>query len=43
MKIMTEETFGPVLPMMTFRDAEEAIALANDCRLWLDGLGLDAG
>jgi hypothetical protein len=30
MKIMTEETFGPVLPVMTFRDAEEAIALAND-------------
>jgi len=30
MKIMTEETFGPVLPVMTFRDPEEAIALAND-------------
>jgi acyl-CoA reductase-like NAD-dependent aldehyde dehydrogenase len=30
MKIMTEETFGPVLPIMTFRDPEEAIRLAND-------------
>ncbi len=30
MKIMTEETFGPVLPVMTFRDREQAIALAND-------------
>jgi acyl-CoA reductase-like NAD-dependent aldehyde dehydrogenase len=31
MKIMTEETFGPVLPIMTFREPEEAIRLANDC------------
>ncbi len=30
MKIMTEETFGPVLPIMTFREPEEAIRLAND-------------
>ena len=30
MKIMTEETFGPVLPVMAFQDPEEAIALAND-------------
>lgn len=30
MKIMTEETFGPVLPIMEFSDAEEAINLAND-------------
>ncbi len=30
MKIMTEETFGPVLPIMAFSDVEEAIALAND-------------
>jgi acyl-CoA reductase-like NAD-dependent aldehyde dehydrogenase len=30
MKIMTEETFGPVMPVMTFRDPEEALALAND-------------
>jgi acyl-CoA reductase-like NAD-dependent aldehyde dehydrogenase len=30
MKVMTEETFGPVLPIMKVRDAEEAIRLAND-------------
>jgi acyl-CoA reductase-like NAD-dependent aldehyde dehydrogenase len=30
MKVMTEETFGPVLPIMAFSDVEEAIALAND-------------
>lgn len=30
MAIMTEETFGPVLPVMPARDAEHAIGLAND-------------
>jgi len=30
MRIMREETFGPVLPIMKVRSAEEAIALAND-------------
>ncbi len=30
MLIMTEETFGPVLPVMAARDAEHAIELAND-------------
>jgi succinate-semialdehyde dehydrogenase/glutarate-semialdehyde dehydrogenase len=30
MKIMTEETFGPVLPIMTFRTDDEAVRLAND-------------
>ncbi|MFQ6109214.1 MAG: aldehyde dehydrogenase family protein [Candidatus Aminicenantales bacterium] len=30
MKIMTEETFGPVLPIMSVSDPEEAVALAND-------------
>jgi succinate-semialdehyde dehydrogenase/glutarate-semialdehyde dehydrogenase len=30
MLIMREETFGPCLPVMKFRDVEEAIALAND-------------
>jgi len=30
MKVMTEETFGPVLPVMTFSSLEEALALAND-------------
>jgi succinate-semialdehyde dehydrogenase/glutarate-semialdehyde dehydrogenase len=30
MKIMREETFGPVLPIMRVRDADEALAYAND-------------
>jgi acyl-CoA reductase-like NAD-dependent aldehyde dehydrogenase len=30
MKIMTEETFGPVIPVMKFKTEEEAINLAND-------------
>src|SRR5947209_6707585 len=30
MTIMREETFGPVLPVMTFRDEDEAVRLAND-------------
>ncbi len=30
MEIMTEETFGPVLPIMTFQTPEEGIRLAND-------------
>jgi len=30
MRIMREETFGPVLPMMAFEDDDEAVRLAND-------------
>jgi acyl-CoA reductase-like NAD-dependent aldehyde dehydrogenase len=30
MKAMTEETFGPTLPVMKVRDADEAVRLAND-------------
>jgi acyl-CoA reductase-like NAD-dependent aldehyde dehydrogenase len=30
MKIMTEETFGPTLPIMKVRDQDEAVRLAND-------------
>ncbi|MER7796840.1 aldehyde dehydrogenase family protein [Microbacterium sp. NPDC096154] len=30
MDIMREETFGPCLPVMPYRDIDEAIALAND-------------
>jgi succinate-semialdehyde dehydrogenase/glutarate-semialdehyde dehydrogenase len=37
MKIMTEETFGPVLPIMTFNNIEEALALANDSHYGLTG------
>ncbi len=35
MKVMTEETFGPVLPVMIFSDVGEAVALANDSRYGL--------
>jgi len=30
MRVMREETFGPVLPIMAVADAEEALRLAND-------------
>ncbi|MGK7920830.1 MAG: aldehyde dehydrogenase family protein [Trichodesmium sp.] len=30
MKIMTEETFGPIIPVMSFTEIEEVINLAND-------------
>src|SRR2546423_4125411 len=30
MAVMREETFGPVLPIMTFETADEAVRLAND-------------
>jgi succinate-semialdehyde dehydrogenase/glutarate-semialdehyde dehydrogenase len=30
MKVMTEETFGPIMPVMAFSTVEEAINLAND-------------
>ncbi len=30
MKVMTEETFGPTLPIMKVADAEEAVRLANE-------------
>ena len=36
MKIMTEETFGPVLPIMKVRDADEGVRLANDSRYGLN-------
>ncbi|MDE3070413.1 MAG: aldehyde dehydrogenase family protein [Acidobacteriota bacterium] len=35
MKVMTEETFGPVLPIMKVQDAEEAVRLANDSQYGL--------
>jgi aldehyde dehydrogenase (NAD+) len=30
MKVMTEETFGPILPVMEVEGADEAVAMAND-------------
>jgi succinate-semialdehyde dehydrogenase/glutarate-semialdehyde dehydrogenase len=35
MTVMREETFGPVLPLMTFRTEEEAVRLANDSQFGL--------
>lgn len=37
MRVMTEETFGPVLPIMPFDTDAEAIALANDTEFGLSG------
>jgi acyl-CoA reductase-like NAD-dependent aldehyde dehydrogenase len=31
MRLMREETFGPVLPIIPFDSEEDAVALANDC------------
>ena len=37
MKVMREETFGPVVPVMKVKDAEEAVRLANDTTYGLGG------
>lgn len=37
MKIMTEETFGPVMPVMSYESVEEASHLANDTIYGLSG------
>lgn len=37
MRIMREETFGPVLPIMRVQDAREALMLANDSTFALGG------
>jgi acyl-CoA reductase-like NAD-dependent aldehyde dehydrogenase len=36
MKVMKEETFGPILPIQTFNTIEEAIELANDSEYGLN-------
>jgi acyl-CoA reductase-like NAD-dependent aldehyde dehydrogenase len=43
MKCMTEETFGPTLPIMKVSDADEAIKLANESPYGLAGLGVHQG
>ena len=37
MKVMTDETFGPVVGVMKVRDEEEALRMANDTRYGLSG------
>lgn len=37
MKVMRDESFGPVVGVMKVRDAEEAVRLANDTRYGLSG------
>lgn len=37
MKVMRDETFGPVIGVMKVRDAEAALRLANDSRYGLSG------
>ena len=34
-EVVRKEVFGPVLPVMTFSDLDEAISLANDCEYGL--------
>ncbi len=36
MKVMKEETFGPLLPVMSFKDTKEAVELANDTEYGLN-------
>ena len=37
MKVMTEETFGPILPVMSYTTVEEAIKFANKTQYGLSG------
>jgi succinate-semialdehyde dehydrogenase / glutarate-semialdehyde dehydrogenase len=37
MKVMTEETFGPILPVMVYNTVEQAIELANGTQYGLSG------
>ena len=37
MQVMTDETFGPVIPIMPFATEAEAVQLANDSRYGLSG------
>ena len=43
MECMTEETFGPTLPIMKVADAEEAIRMANDLAVRPRRLGVLQG
>ena len=43
MACMTEETFGPTVPIMKVADADEAVRLANDSAVRPGGVGVDEG
>lgn len=38
MRVWKEEVFGPVLPVISFKDEDEAIALGNDTKYGLGGM-----
>lgn len=40
MTVMTEETFGPVIPVMAFKTVDEAIELANDTTFGLSAAAI---
>jgi acyl-CoA reductase-like NAD-dependent aldehyde dehydrogenase len=42
MKLMTEETFGPVIPIMAYNSVDEAVALANDTKYGLSAAVIGA-
>ncbi|WP_436775840.1 aldehyde dehydrogenase family protein [Yinghuangia sp. YIM S09857] len=42
MRVMTEETFGPILPVMPFATVDEAVALADDSPYGLSAAVFDA-
>ena len=42
MEIIRREVFGPVLPIVTFDEMDEAVAYANDFRLWAHVIDLHA-
>ncbi|MFD5536266.1 MULTISPECIES: aldehyde dehydrogenase family protein [Streptomyces] len=37
MRVVAEEQFGPVLPVMAYGDVEDALARANDTHFGLNG------
>ncbi|WP_225589252.1 aldehyde dehydrogenase family protein [Achromobacter sp. ACM03] len=36
-RVVQEEPFGPILPLLKFKDVDEAVARANDCEFGLGG------
>ena len=42
-RLVTEEVFGPVLPVMTIPDLATAIREANNYPVWARGFDLDEG